>query len=170
MGLSIMQLGVILLMQGVSAHDMSTATAQLTSYCVERAAETPDAAAACACGVGIAAERLSDHEYVAMAAVSPYVDDANDMTTATKTLEKDGYSARLMESAAGKLRRAAPRINRVCSVLTKPKDQWRLASEHLGSNTVLRQVRLLPSNSYSAEPFSALGQAAGSAASRLRTE
>ena len=153
--------------QQVSADDMAQATATFTSACVKYVGQS-EAIAGCSCGTGVTAERMTDLEYMVMASLSPYVGNQQAMTEAVQQMAAAGLPLEVIQSAAVKTQNAAPRIERVCSVLTRPTGQWQMVgNSHNDEGTVVETVSLPAHETRLGDAFRTVGEAVHGPADEL---
>lgn len=127
----------------ITPDEMAEATATFTSWCASAVKDRIDRTPACACGTGILSERLSDAEFVLMAGLTAYVGDEAGMEKAVNALiEEDDLSPAFIRNAARKNAEAAGRADRVCSVLERPAEQWRMMAEVNGANSPYQPASL----------------------------
>ncbi|MEM9233223.1 MAG: hypothetical protein AAGA69_03175 [Pseudomonadota bacterium] len=147
--------------QMVTPDEMADATARYTAYCANAAEDTIDRTSACACGTGVLSGRLNDKEFVVMASLTPYVGDEKAMTQAVEKMIEGGIPASFIRNAARKNAGAANRADRVCSILERPAEQWRMMAAINGQDKNAQRVNLPSSHTTS---LAAIFRAAGDAA------
>ncbi|RFB05977.1 hypothetical protein [Parvularcula marina] len=157
----ISSVGLAASVQLVSDDDMAAATATFTSWCANAVEDRIDRTSACACGTGVLSGEMTDKEFVVLAGLTPYAGDEEAMRQAvTVLIEEDGLSAGFIRNAARKNSAAAARADRVCAILEKPSEQWRMLASINGGESIAQEVNLPKSaRADIADIFRALGNA-----------
>lgn len=161
--------GVLLAMtmQQISAEDMGVATATLTSACVKYVGQD-EAIAACSCASGVSAERMEDIEYMVMSALSPNTGSQQQMAEAVQGMVAAGIPVEIIMSASQKMQTAAPRVERVCSVLARPTSQWKMVgNSHSDDGTIIETVSLPAHDTQLGDAMRTIGEAVYSSADAM---